>query len=387
MTTPLKHAVGEPPLLAAAALSAGSGRGAQPRGCDPGGKVRLAPSTMKPIGEVDDRYQSFNIEMLEVTGGNFWKPYAAAAAVSMGQDPTVQREATAQGTADSTPAGMDPGLFEYRPPIDLAHPRLRLLAKALAPAYVRISGTWANTTYFADTDTPSKDPPAGFNSVLTRRQWLGAITFSRDVDAPIVTSMPVGEGTRDADGVWQSDEARKWLAFTKANGGTIAAAEYFNEPTLATLGGAPKGYNAANFGRDFKIFETMMRRDMPGTKLLGPGSVGEADASWAIARGGYGDFKILAGEALARYAGSADAFSYHHYGAVSQRCEQMGHQTSEELALSEEWLARTDATLAYYRRARDQSMPGKRFWNTETGETACGGKSVGGNVRRHVPLP
>ena len=33
------------------------------------------------------------------------------------------------------------------------------MAAALGPAYVRISGTWANTTYFADTDTPPKDPP------------------------------------------------------------------------------------------------------------------------------------------------------------------------------------------------------------------------------------
>ena len=51
----------------------------------------------------------------------------------------------------------------------------------------------------------------------------------------------------------------------------------------------------------------------------------------------------------------------------------MGHQTRVEDALSEDWLGRTDKTLAYYRGVRDQLMPGKSFWNTETGETACGG--------------
>jgi hypothetical protein len=30
---------------------------------------------MKQAGTVDERYQSYNIEMLEVTGGKFWKPY------------------------------------------------------------------------------------------------------------------------------------------------------------------------------------------------------------------------------------------------------------------------------------------------------------------------
>jgi hypothetical protein len=37
--------------------------------------VALAPASMKQIGRVDERYQSYNIEMLEITGGKFWKPY------------------------------------------------------------------------------------------------------------------------------------------------------------------------------------------------------------------------------------------------------------------------------------------------------------------------
>lgn len=338
-----------------------------------GGTVQVAPASMKPVGQVDDRYLSYNVEMLEVTGGRFWKPY---------KDIKPQAENAAQNSAQtqdgSAPAGMNADLYQYRPPIDFSNKRLRLLARALGPAYVRISGTWANTTYFADTDTPPKTPPKGYDGVLTRPQWLAAIDFSRAVDASIVTSMPLSQGTRDANNVWRPDQARRWLAFTKAHGGTVAAAEYFNEPTLASMGGAPQGYTAADFGRDFKIFETMMRREYPGTKLLGPGSVGEANADWAVASGGYGDFKILSGKDLAKYTGDADAFSYHHYGAVSQRCKAMGHQTSPDQALTEDWLGRTDKTLAYYREARDQSMPGKPFWNTETADAACGGNPWGG---------
>jgi heparanase 1 len=334
----------------------------------------LVPASMKRVGAISERYQSYNVEMLEVTGGKFWKPYKDVA-----KKPAKVADATgATGQSSDVPAGMSADLYQYRPPLDLKNHRLRALAHALGPAYVRISGTWANTTYFADTDAPPETPPQGYGGVLTRRQWLAAIDFSRAVDAPIVTSMPTGAGTRGADGLWRPDQTRRWLAFTKANGGTLAAAEYMNEPTLASMGGAPKGYDAAAFGRDFRVFEAFMRKEYPGTLLLAPGSVGEANADWAVATGGYGDLVVLPAADLAAATVDADAFSYHHYGAVSQRCTAMGHQTSADQALSEDWLGRTDRTLSYYRGVRDRTMPGKPFWNTETADAACGGNPWAG---------
>lgn len=357
------------------ALAAGQGGAAVAQAAD----ATLDASALPRAGEVEDRYQSYNVEMLEVTGGEFWKPYESIAA----QAGAGSKAGAASGTgpapgSGNTPAGMDASLYEYRPPLDLANPRLRMLAQALGPAYVRVSGTWANTTYFADTGTPPETPPEGYNGVLTQDQWLALIDFSNTVGAPIVTSMPISMGTRDANDVWQPDQARRWLEFTRDNGGTVAAAVYMNEPTMAEMGGAPQGYNSADFGRDYGIFEEFMRAEFPDTRLLGPGSVGEADADWAVAAGGYGDFNVLPADELARHTGGADAFSYHHYGAVSLRCQAMGHQTTPEEALTEEWLGRTDATLAFYREVRDRHMPGKPFWNTETGDAACGGNPWGG---------
>ena len=46
---------------------------------------------------------------------------------------------------------MNPGLYEYRPPVDLTQARLRKLAAALGPAYVRVSGTWARRPTFLRT--------------------------------------------------------------------------------------------------------------------------------------------------------------------------------------------------------------------------------------------
>src|SRR5690349_23493075 len=100
----------------------------------PGSPGRIDATSMRRIGTVDERFQSYNIEMVEVVGGRFWKPYGANATSSNNQANAHEPGAT--------PVGMDPNLYQYRPPIDLSNPRLRKLAAALGPAYVRISGTW-----------------------------------------------------------------------------------------------------------------------------------------------------------------------------------------------------------------------------------------------------
>lgn len=338
----------------------------------PASSNALALAGMARVGAIDDRYQSYNVEMLEVTGGKFWKPYGPELDAILKEG----KPAAPAQVDGATPAGMDPRLYEYRPPIDLTNPRLRKLAAALGPAYVRVSGTWANTTYFPDTDEAPAKPPAGFMGVLSHQQWKSVIDFSKAVDANVVTSFATGAGTRDSSGVWTPEQARRFLEYTKSVNGTIAAAEFMNEPTLAAMGGAPKGYGAADYGRDFTLFRIFVRQAAPDMLLLSPGSVGETTGDWGVA---YGTAAILkTRDLLAASGAGGDAFSYHHYGASSQRCATIGKQTTAEAALSEEWLRRTDETLAFYKKLRDQFAPRQQFWLTETADTACGGNPWAG---------
>jgi hypothetical protein len=324
-------------------------------------QVALAPKTMPALGTVDERYQSYNIEMLEVTGGRFWAPYKA------------QTDAPAE-TAQTTPGGMPANLYRYRSPIDLANPKLRKLAAALAPAYMRVSGTWANSTYFQDSDAPAPTtPPIGFNGVLTRAQWRGVIDFSHAVDAKLVTSFAISPGVRDTNGVWTPIEAHKLLNYTHSIGGSIAAAEMFNEPTFASMGGAPKGYDAAAYGRDFRAFHEFVKKAAPEIEILGPGSIGEATPF-----GSMPGIQLLRSEDMLKEqgAGLLDVFSYHFYGGLSQRCTRMGAGAmgiTPEAALSEDWLMHTNRDEEFYAALRDRFAPGKPLWLTETGETACGG--------------
>src|SRR4051812_16096987 len=69
-----------------------------------GQTVQVDSSKMQRMGTVDERFQSYNVEMLEVTGGKFWKPYSS-----------LERQAAAQPASSGgpTPSGMDPNLYEY----------------------------------------------------------------------------------------------------------------------------------------------------------------------------------------------------------------------------------------------------------------------------------
>lgn len=60
-------------------------------------QTSLSPSTMPRIGAVDERFQSFNVEMVEVTGGRFWKPFGKEV------DAILNAPKSAGG-----PVGMDP---------------------------------------------------------------------------------------------------------------------------------------------------------------------------------------------------------------------------------------------------------------------------------------
>jgi heparanase 1 len=327
-------------------------------------QIAVSPQSMKVLGEVDPRFVSYNVEAVEVTGGRFWAPYKSAAEKAAA--------AASETHTGNQPAGLDSSLFQYRPPIDLSNPNLRKLAAALGPAYVRVSGTWRNATYFQDNDDPPlKTPPEGFNGVLTRAEWKGVVGFAKAVNAEIVASVATSAGTRDANGVWTPMQAKPWLDYTKQIGGHIAAMEFMNEPTLLSFGGVPKGYDAASFGRDAKIFGVFLRRESPTTIYLGPGSAAEGLPLPSMPGGRR--LGIVSTDDLMKATGPIfDAFSYHFYSMPSHRC--LGESGADpKLLLNSEWLDRDLTVYDFYSRERDIYLPGKNLWLTETGEGSCGG--------------
>jgi heparanase len=325
-------------VLATTALIALTGA-AQPRS--------LQLGALPKLGTVSERYQSYNVEMVEVTGGRFWAPYGG---------PAEER-------------------YRQRPPIDLSDPRLVALAKALGPSLMRVSGTWANNTYLEAEGEHLSSPPAGFMQILTREHWRNVVAFSKAVDAPIVTSFAVSNGTRDANGLWTPSQAQRLVDLTRESGGNLYAAEFFNEANMPSAAPQmPKGYTAARYGTEFRLFRDWARRAAPDMKILGVGGVGEAGLLKNVPVPAEMGSHVSTEDMMQANPNSVDAVSYHFYGSVSQRCQGLGIGTAAKPdALTSQWLDLTVRDYRYYASLRDRFEPGKPIWNTETAQAACGG--------------
>ncbi|MDP3676679.1 MAG: hypothetical protein Q8R44_16540 [Novosphingobium sp.] len=294
---------------------------------------------------------SFQIGFSHLTGGETWKSY----------------DDLAKGAAEN---GGFAAIREERKPTDLANARLRTLTRALGPLYIRYSGTTANSVYFHDSAAPLPGkPPAGFTVALTRAAWKGAVDFAKAVDAKILTSFANSDGVRDGAHAWSPRMAAPWLAYNRAIGGQIYAAELFNEPNAPEPPRIPKGHTAEEFARDFAAFRSFMAQAAPGVKVAGPGNamMGVPIASIdAVSPEQY---------AAATPAAKFDIVSYHFYPALAERCAPPGSPAgiSVDKALDEGWLARPDKPIARFKALRDKHAPGAPIWITETGGAACGG--------------
>jgi heparanase 1 len=313
---------------------------------------------MNMIGNVDERYQSYNVEMAEVVGGEFWRPYK-----------TMDSLPSSKSAFDFSNRKL---MFRKLPPVNLADKRLLNLAKALAPAYVRVSGTWMNTVYFQNDDRPQSKAPEGFENTLTRSQWKGVINFVKTTNSQLIISFAVSKGVRDANGIWTPGEAQKILDYTKSIGGEISGAELFNEPTIPIAGGVDTNYNGHNFAKDVAIFKSWAKKEVPSMLLIGPGSTAEGIPGQSFV----GLIKqFITTDSLMSPSPNPvfNIFSYHYYGAVSMRVMRAGpFSIQPENALKPEWIQRTDAVADYYLALRNKYNPGKPVWVTETAEASAG---------------
>ena len=98
--------------------------------------VTLTMDEKKIIRSVDPLMMSYNVEFAEVTGGTFWREY------------TPGQIAGTEPFSYVLDENGQPDPMQVYPPVNLYDEKLRSLVKALGPAWVRLSGTWATKTYY-----------------------------------------------------------------------------------------------------------------------------------------------------------------------------------------------------------------------------------------------
>ena len=330
--------------------------------------VKLNPAILKPLREMDERLVSYNVEMTEVTGGTFWKAYTEAQVDGVEEFPPISN-------------WQDMGnLQQWYDPIDTRNPRLIHLAKELGPAWIRVSGTWANKTYYDFDGHTGGKVPEGFQNLLTKEQWLNLLDFVRAVNGKLLVSIANCPGIHAADEPMPFEQADLLFRTSKEYGVPIAAAEFTNEPNLIALSGLPKGYTAADHARDHDLFGAWLKENYPECLFVGPCTVGDIDM-FGIGMDGAGGgmaagYEIVTTEALlGDYRSKLDVFSYHYYNGVSERGQAMGGHWPYAAALTEAYLGVSGSCPRQYVARRDKYVPGGQMWVTESGDAGCGGNT------------
>jgi hypothetical protein len=197
---------------------------------------------------------------------------------------------------------------------------------------------------------------------IRRFRHEGGLPFSGSIAGSVCTR---------TQGVWISDQARHLFDYTKSIGGKIAATEFMNEPTYATMGGAPKGYDtmpqamAATLWCSAPSFETLhaIHYFLVRVQLVRDRSRCQWVAACSNPKTCY-----------MRPATYSMFFLPSLCGCFATVRKRGGIITNNRgSGTFSDWLSRPEKIGAFYTNLRDRFEPGKSLWITETADAACGG--------------
>lgn len=327
--------------------------------------ISLCPQTVRPLRRIDERLMSYNIEMTEVTGGTFWKAYSPEQIAGKEKFPPVKNFSQVAG------------LMQFYDPIDLYNPKLRALSKELGPVWVRVSGTWATKTYYDFDGHTNGIVPKGYQSILTKEQWVGLLDFVKEVGAKLLVSVANCEGLHAAHEPWNPSQAKVLFDFSRDYGVPINAAEFMNEPNMLATSGAPAGYTPADYVRDQDIFNQWVRECYPDVLIVGPCSTGDEESEESKQGGGLGAIMecCTTRELMHGAQVPLDIYSYHCYNGISERLASVMPERywGAERALSEEYLSVAANCAQAAAKQRDIYCPNGPMWVTEAGDAGGGG--------------
>lgn len=325
------------------------------------------------IRKIDTRLVSYNIEMTEITGGTFWKEYT--------KEQIEGKTDFIFDYTDNINITQTEKLMQYYPPINLYDEKLRNLANKLGNAWIRISGTWATKTYYDFDDSTNGKVPKGYQSILTRDEWIGVLEFVKHINGKLLISLSNCEGDHPNGGSIDLKQAKKIFEFSHNYGVDIDAIEFMNEPNILTMSGAPIGYTVSDYARDADIINSWVRRNYPNCLIVGPctidgvgdnlfeRSIDSLDEKFIKNLGLYSTDDLMK-ESLV----PLDVFSYHYYNCVSERIASLMPSANFDAseALSEKYLTIASNNAKKMTKYRDKYVPYGQMWVTESGD-ACGG--------------
>jgi heparanase 1 len=288
----------------------------------------------KPIYTVDSRYLSFAVDTAQVVGGEFWDPAGGRKNVKV-------------------------------PAYDFTRPQLRHLAKELSPAYLRVGGTDADLAYYDLSDSPATTPPENYKWIMTRAQWDGVGAFAKELDLGLLFTLNAGLGPRDAQKVWQPDNARELIKYTRSKGYPVDVWELGNELNGFALA---LGFvlDEQQYTADLKEAKKLLAAEDPKALLAGPSC-----AYWPKT----GDMVGFYDQFMKVGARELDLVTWHYYPQQSRRCTAANLRAAPKVMMQPKNLDElTRWAVAVEDQVLAHAAPKTPVWLGETGGAQCGGE-------------
>lgn len=236
----------------------------------------------------------------------------------------------------------------------------------------------ASRTYYDFDGSANGVSPDGYDNLMTKEQWLNLLDFVKAVNGKLLISVANCEGLHKASEPWNPSQAEQIFALSKEYGVPIEAVEFMNEPNILETSGAPLNYTPADFARDQDIFHAWVRKNYPGTLIVGPSSTGDPGSDNKESGGIASAMDAYTTEELMRgTTEKLDIFSYHCYNGVSERLASImpDNHWNPNRTLSEDYLAVVPNAAKSMTSERDKYCPGSQMWVTEAGDAGGGGNT------------
>jgi heparanase 1 len=318
------------------------------KGAEPGQAYAALVSvdTSAPVNTVSKEYISFAIDSSQVVGGKWWNPTAGGTEMGSG---TV-----------------------HAPIFDFNQPKLDMMVKGLAPAYLRIGGSEADKIYYAMQDTSDFQPnaPPGYKSVMTAKQWDNVNAFATRNGLQLVFTLNAGPSARKADGSWDGSNAAELLKYTADHGYRVALWELGNELNIFWfVHGLKSQVPSLQYDKDLVAARALVKQYMPSSRFAGQGS-----AFWPLLGEPLNLFYGYMPQYLERSNEKIDLVSWHYYPQQSRRGPIASRRAFPSRLLDPKNLDEAKHWAEQIKLWRDRYAPGKPIWLGETGNAQFGGQ-------------
>ena len=298
------------------------------------------------VRQLDPRFLSVALDTSQIVGGRWWSR-SGAVEIGRGARPVA--------------------------PFDVARPALVGLARALAPAYLRVGGTEADHVYYALDPGASGALPPGYELALSAPAWDALAGFASDAGLDLMFTLNAGPGPRAGGSAWHPDNAETLLRHARSRGQRVAVWELGNEVNgYWFIHGLDQQVSGAQYAADVARARQLVERWSPESRLAGPGSL-----FWPIVgeplRPMFGMLEEFL-EQSARSDAPVDIISWHFYPQQSRRCPVATRRASPEQLLEPAHLDELGRWADELLQLRDRHAPAAEVWLGETGNAQCGGE-------------